>query len=560
MSKNKKMPATEYDYIIVGAGSAGCALASRLTENPNISVLLLEAGGSSDYRWINVPLGVGKLLDDPDYVWKAETEPEPELRGNQIYWPSGKTLGGSSSVNGMLAVRGQPAKYDEWRAANCPGWGYDDLLPYFKRLEDFPSGDPAARGRGGPIGISEVDPDRITKGFLAACVEAGYRRVKDYNAGDHEGAAPLQLTTREGRRSSAFSGYLAQSSRRQNLHVETHALVTRVTLEGRVATGVSYRVGGQDKTVRARREVLLCAGAIRSPQLLELSGIGNGNFLKSWGIAVAHHLPGVGENLQDHLMSRVSFESALPRTVNDMLRNPLHMAREGARYFLFRQGIFVTPSLTALAYVRSDPSLPYPDIRVQIGLTSGTGRLSMNRDNGLDKHSGFHLGAYPLYPKSRGHLHIRSLDPEAAPSIHVNYLADKTDCNVAVASMKIMRQIAAQPSLAELIVREVRPGGDVVSDDALLDFIRHTGHTCWHPCGTCKMGTDQNSVVDSELRVHGIERLRVVDTSVMPFLVASNTNLPTIAIAERAADLIAKTHSGSDISYTQKEKALSAAK
>jgi choline dehydrogenase len=535
------MSVEEYDYIVVGAGSAGCVLARRLTEDPTTSVLLLEAGGSDANRWVSLPLGVGKLLDNPDYVWKAHTEPEPELNGNRMYWPSGKMLGGSSSVNGMLAVRGQPAKYDEWGAANCPGWGYSDLLPYLKRLEDFPCGDPLHRGRGGPISITELDPDPITTGFLDACVEAGYRRVKDYNAGDHEGAAPLQLTTRNGRRCSASVGYLRSVLRRPNLRIISRALVTRVLVQDRRATGVSYQTTDQTRTARARREVILSAGAIRSPQLLELSGIGNGVVLRRIDIPVVHHLPGVGENLQDHLMARISFESALPLTVNDMVQNPVRLFLDGAKYLLFRRGILATPSLTGLAYVRSDPRSPYPDIRIQIGLTSGTGRLSTSRDSGLDQHSGFHLGAYPLYPKSRGDLHIRSLDPAEPPAIRANYLAHQADRDVAIASMKIMRRIASEPSLARLIVREVRPGREAAGDHAVLEFIRQTGHTCWHPCGTCKMGIDGDAVVDAELRVKGIEGLRVVDASVMPFLVASNTNLVTMAIAERAADLISVT-------------------
>jgi choline dehydrogenase-like flavoprotein len=549
------IPGDEFDFIIVGAGSAGCVLANRLSADPRISVLVIEAGGSDDYWWVRIPLGVGKLLADPNYLWQAETEPEPEMHGSRLHWPSGRVLGGSSSVNGMLAVRGHPAKYDEWCAAQCPGWDYKSLLPYFKRLEDYPSGDPLYRGRGGPIGITELKPDRITEAFIEACEQAGHRRVRDYNVGDPEGVAPLQLTTRNGQRSSAASSYLRPALRRPNLRVVSNALVTRILFEGRRAVGVAYGKDGETRSARARGEVIVCAGAVRSPQLLELSGIGQVDVLKRNGIEIVHPLPGVGENLQDHLMARISFESAGPVTINDMLRNPLYMVRDGLKYLLFRDGVFATPSLTALAYLRSRPEVPYPDIRMQIGLTSGTGRLSMTRDNGLDPHSGFHLGAYFIYPRSRGNLHIRSLDAAQAPAIRANYLADPSDREAAIALMKRMRQVAGQPVLSRLIVREVRPGAAVQTDEELLDYIRHTGQTCWHPCGTCKMGGDAMAVVDVNLRVYGVDGLRVVDASVMPFLVASNTNLPTIAIAEYASDIIiAQTLASRSASSTQRNQ------
>lgn len=534
-----KKAGDEYDFIIIGAGSAGCVLANRLSEDPQTRVLLLEAGGSDNHHWVRIPLGVGKLLSNNHYLWQAETEPEPELHDNRVYWPSGKMIGGSSSVNGMLAVRGLPAKYDEWAANQCPGWDYQSLLPYFKRLEDYPAGDPAYRGCGGPIGITELKPDPLTAAFITACTQAGFQQVRDYNAGDHEGVAPLQLTTRNGFRSSAASGYLRPALQRTNLRLIKNSLATRILFEGKRAAGVSYRHDAAAYTAKATREIILCAGAVRSPQLLEISGIGQADFLKRYGIEIVNHLPGVGENLQDHLMARISFESKGPITINDMLRNPLYMLRDGFKYLLFRDGIFATPSLTALAYLRSRPNLIHPDIRMQLGLTSGTGRLSITRNSGLDAHSGFHIGAYFIYPQSRGNSHIRSINPEVAPEIHANYLTDPEDRKVAIALMKLIRRVSSQPSLSQLIVREVRPGPSAETDQELLDFVRHTGQTCWHPCGTCKMGSDDLAVVDHQLRVRGIDGLRVVDASVMPFLVSSNTNLPTIAMAERASDIIA---------------------
>jgi len=527
-----------YDYIIVGAGSAGCVLANRLSEDPASRVLLIEAGPSDRGIWVRVPLGVGRILNDERYVWRADTEPERELHGNRISWPSGRLLGGSSSVNGMLFVRGHPKRYDAWAAAGCPGWSFDDVLPYLKKVEDCRFGDPAQRGTGGPIGITKLAADPITASFLRACNEAGIASTDDYNDRHAEGASTLQLSTRRGLRCSAAVAYLRPAARRPNLRVITEALVTHVTFEESRATGVEFVRAGESQVARARHEVLLCAGAIRSPQLLELSGVGDASVLRLLGIRVVRHAPGVGENLQDHLMPRIAFECDVPGTVNDLVRDRWRLFAAALRFALRRDGLFATPSLTALAYARTQPALPYPDVRLQIGLMSGTNRLSTDRDSGLDSHSGFHLGGYFIYPESRGRLHAHSRDARVAPRIEPHYLSSERDRAVTLAVMKLMRRIAAQPALRKHIVREVRPGDAAQTDEELLDYARRTGQTCWHPTGTCRMGSDAQAIVDPELRVRGVDGLRVVDASVMPFLVASNTNAPTLMLAERAADLI----------------------
>jgi choline dehydrogenase len=412
------------------------------------------------------------------------------------------------------------------------------VLPYFRKLESTTLGRTEMRGRDGPLGVTELPGDPISDAFVAACQEAGYPRVADYNDTNPDGTAPLQVTIRDGRRQSAAVGYLAPARGRPNLTVRTGALAERIELDGIRATGVRYRHHGTSLVAHARREVIVAAGAIRSPQLLELSGIGDPAVLRALSVPVVLARAAVGENLQDHLMPRVTFETNCPVTINDMLGSPLALARSLLRYLVRRDGHFATSSLTALAYVRGRPPHPYPDIRLQSGLVSAESRFSTSRKTGIDPFSGFHIGGYFLYPASRGRLHAASTDPAVAPRIEANYLDDPLDRQMMVAVLKLIRKVAAQPSLARLIVRETRPTTAVDGDDALLDYARRTAQTCWHPVGTCRMGSDDAAVVDPEMRVRGIDGLRVVDASVMPFQMASNTNLPVTMIGEKGAALI----------------------
>lgn len=526
----------EFDYIIVGAGSAGAALAARLSERQDLRVLLLEAGEHDRHPWVRVPLGVGKILNDARFVWQHHTEPEPKLDGRSLYWPQGRMLGGTSSVNGMLFVRGEPARYDAWRDADCPGWGYRELLSIFKRIEDCPFGDPEVRGRGGPIPVMRMPPeDPISSGFIEACSEAGLPRNPDYNAGETEGVASQQFNHHRGLRVSTATGYLKPARRRQNLKICTGVRVERLVLSSNRVSGVAVTMDGSQQTFTARRETVLCAGALHSPHLLELSGIGNGDRISEHGIDVVKHLPGVGENLSDHLQTRTSFEATEPVTVNDMMRSKRMLLGEVMKFALLRRGLLRTPSFRAHAFVRSAHAEAYPDVRMQCGLVSGPGRYA---HEGIDDHPGFHLGSYFIYPRSRGFVHLDSPDPRVPPRMRANYLDDELDRQVSLWFMRLHRQIADAPSLRRIIVRETRPGIDMASDEELSAFVKDTGQTAWHFIGTCKMGQDANSVVDAQLRVHGISGLRIADASVMPFQVSSNTNVPSIVIGEKAADLL----------------------
>ncbi|GAA4328892.1 GMC family oxidoreductase N-terminal domain-containing protein [Pigmentiphaga soli] len=530
-----------FDFIVVGAGSAGCVLANRLSENGRHQVLLVEAGGRDTHLNFRIPLMVANLLRDDRVTWPFMTEPQRHLKGQRMPWRRGKVLGGCSSINGNVFVRGDPAEYDAWRDAGCAGWGYADLLPYFKKLEDFPQGDPAVRGTGGPIHCTRLDEqsDPLSEAFVAAAGEAGFPRSPDYNDGRHyEGAFYLQYSTRRGLRNSSSVGYLKPAARRPNLTVLLGATATRVLLAGGRATGVELRLGDTLRQVQARREVVLSAGPLQSPKLLELSGIGNAAVLQDLGIPVAHHLPGVGENLRDHPNVRVTFRCAKPITINDVVRSPWLKLREGLRFALKREGLLTVCSVTAGINLRSRADARQPDLVMRLQQLSGANRYARTRAHGLDPFSGFAIGAMVMQPKSVGSVHAQSRDPLQQARMDPRYLSHEDDGRLFLEAMRLARRLAKMPSLQPLVLEETRPGAEVVGDDELLDHIRETVGTSWHMLGTCKMGVDPMAVVDPELRVRGVGALRVVDSSVFPTIPSTNTNIPTIATGEKAAAML----------------------
>ena len=537
----------EFDYVIVGAGTAGCVLANRLTASGKHTVLVLEAGDDDRWMWIRIPAGIAHILTGERAIWRFQTEPDEKVGGRGIFWPRGRALGGSSAINGMIWVRGDPLEYDHWASLGNPGWSYAEVLPYLKRMESYALGDPQYRGRDGPMYISRyVDRDPLTVGYHDACCQAGIPAAEDYNGPVFEGVGFLQYNTRRGRRRHSADNYLRPAMKRPNLKVETNALAQRIEFDGRRAAGVTYRRGNAIHTVRVRREVLLAAGAVQSPQLLELSGIGNADILQRAGVPVVAHLPGVGENLRDHLHVRLSFETTLKITLNAVLRNPLLQAKMGLRWFFLGRGLMSTSSATIMAIARSRPDAPRPDIKMQLHqLSMASSHYADNRAArriadrmGLDTYPGFSIGTYCLRPESRGSIHIRSADASDPPRIHANYLSAEVDVHTLIAALRMIRKVAAQPALARYIVRETRPGPEAQSDDELLDHIRRTGQTSYHPIGTCRMGNDKFAVVDARLRVRGVQGVRVCDASIMPTMVASNTHAPSIMIGEKASDMV----------------------
>ena len=538
------------DYIVVGAGSAGCVMANRLSVDPANKVLLLEAGGDDrptrnlsqffSNLMIHVPVGYSQTLKDPKVNWLYATDPDPGTGGRVHVWPRGKVLGGSSSINGLLYVRGQHADYDGWRQLGCEGWGWGDVKPYFLKAQHQERGAGEHHAVGGPLNVSDVTTTHeVSDAVLEACVEAGIPRNSDINAENQEGVSYYQLTVKNGQRCSAAVAYLHPAMKRANLGVETNALTTRVLFEGRRAVGVEYLQNGVAKKARARHEVILCGGAINTPQLLQVSGVGDADLLRSLGIAVVQHSPGVGENLQDHYVITETWRlKAGTISVNELTRGARFIG-ETLRYVFQRKGLLTLSAAHIAAFVKSRPDLAGPDIQFHIlPATMDVEKLMLEQKMELEGQPGLTIAPCQVRPESRGRIRITSADPSVYPSIAPNYLSDPLDQEVAVAGLKWGRRIAAQPALAPFIEHEMMPGPDFQSDQALLEYARSAGTTIYHPVGTCQMGHGPRAVVDPQLRVIGIENLRVVDASVMPRLVSGNTNAPTIMIAEKAADMV----------------------
>jgi choline dehydrogenase len=534
MNNNGAGETAEFDYVIVGAGSAGCVLANRLSASGKHSVLLLEAGPKDTNIWIHVPIGYGKLFKEKSVNWMYQTEPEPGLNGRQVFQPRGKVLGGSSSINGLLYVRGQHEDYDRWRQRGNVGWGYDDVLPYFKKAENQQRGADDYHASGGPLSVSDWrHDDPLSEAFVKAAVETGIPFNPDFNGATQEGAGFFQTTTRRGRRASSAYSYLKPAKSRRNLHVETSALAQRIVFEGKRAKAVEYKQNGRLRTARARKEVLVSGGTYNSPQLLQLSGVGPADLLKTHGIDVVLDSAGVGNDLQDHLQVRIVTRCAQRITLNDVVNHPVRRVMAGVRWALARSGPLTIAAGTSGAFFKTNPRLASPDVQIHF-IPFSTDKMGEK----LHPFSGFTASVCQLRPESRGSLKIRSADPSAPPEIRINYLATETDRAALIDGIRALRRILAAPALKEYCAEEVYPGAKVTSDEDVLDFARKTGSTVYHPTSTCRMGNDPLAVVDQRLRVRGIEGLRVVDASVMPDLMSGNTNAPTIMIAEKASDMI----------------------
>lgn len=531
--------ALEFDFIIVGAGSAGCVIANRLSADGRYNVALVEAGGRDSSPWIHIPVGYFKTMGNPKTDWRYATESDPGLNGRSLPWPRGKVLGGSSSINGLLYVRGQPFDFDHWRQLGNQGWSWSDVLPLFKRAETWQGGGDENRGTDGPL---SVEPSRVTRKVIDAWIEsavaAGYKKAIDYNGADQEGVAYFQLTTKAGRRCSTAVAYLRPAMHRPNLKIFTKTQAMSLMFDGHRVTGLKAERDGKTLEFKAKAEVVLCAGAIASPQLLMVSGIGPAAELQAQGIEPLLDLPGVGSNLQDHLQARPVYKCNVP-TINTEISNIFKQAGIAIQYAVSRSGPMAMAASLGTGFLKTRPELETPDIQFHIQPFSADSPAA-----GPHKFSAFTASVLQLRPESAGHLSLRSASMHDHPAIHPNYLASRTDCETIVEGVKIARRIAALPPLSDLVTAEHAPGPGVAANDdnAILEWVRNTATTIYHPTGTCKMGQDDRAVVDHRLRVRGIENLRVADASIMPTITSGNTNAPTIMIGEKASDLVLEDH------------------
>lgn len=536
--------AATYDHIVIGAGSAGCVVANRLSADPDRTVLLIEAGGKDRHPLVRLPMLMGKLMHSGIYNWRYHTEPEPEFDNREVYWPRGKALGGTSTINGMIYVRGNRADYDRWAQMGNPGWSYAEVLPYFRKSESHVERHDAYHGDDGPLTVCRArGHSPLYDRFIEAGVEAGYTSNDDFNGEVQDGFGRYDFTIRDGKRWSTSRAFLRPVMNRPNLTVATHALTHRIVIEKGRAVGVEYERGGKTIVARATREIVLSAGAVNAPQILMLSGIGDADELKQHGIAPVHHLPGVGRNLQDHVDVCVVYEINQPMTLYSDLRVD-RLTRAIVEGTLFGRGVATTFPYEGGAFVRSRPGLAAPDIQAHfMPALEKTANLHwpkpFQRARVEDNH-GVTIRVGPVNPESRGRITLRSADPRDPPRIFANYLATQFDKDTTIAGVQIIREVMAQPAFADILGEEIAPGPDKVSDADLMQWLKKAGGTTLHPVGTCKMGTDAEAVVDPELKVHGIDGLRVADASIMPIIASGNTNAPTIMIGEKAADMVLK--------------------